>query len=142
MARPTKLTPETHKTICKNIALGMPYEHACRAAGVSYPAYRTWIIRGEEEARRVEENPRASIKNSEKPFVEFQDDIKRAEAQGIEKNLKRISKAADEGNWPAAAWVLERRHPEHFAKRDYLDMKAEHSGGVSINLQMMDCSKK
>ena len=38
-----------------------------------------------------------------------------AEAQAIQANLDTI-KVASRDNWSAAAWLLERRHPEMFSK--------------------------
>lgn len=123
MARPTKLTPSTCKTICDNITIGMPYEFACTAAGISYNTMRNWIIRAEEELKRVADNPRASVRKSEEPYIEFFNAIKESEAKGIRNNLALITKAAkgDDDNrpqWQASAWILERRHPDQFAKKE------------------------
>ena len=38
----------------------------------------------------------------------------RAEAESIQ--VVRVSQAANNGSWQAAAWLLERRHPERWAK--------------------------
>lgn len=142
MARPTKLTPETRQRICDNITLGMTYEHATQAAGIDYSTFRKWILRGEAEKDRVNENDRAKIRKDELIYVEFVEALKESEARGIRNNLAMITKASKDGSWQASAWILERRHPEDYGRKDKLDMKAEHSGGVSINLKMTDCSKK
>jgi len=147
MARPTKLTPATCKTICDNVTLGMPYEFACTAAGVSYDSMRKWVLRAEAELMRVSKNPQCSVTKLETPYVQFLNALKESEAKGIRNNLAMITKAAkgDDNNrpqWQAGAWILERRHPEQFAKHEKIDQKTEHSGGVSIQLNMKDCSKK
>lgn len=141
MSRPTKLTPDTQKRICECVELGLSYEHSCNAAGVSYTAMRNWINRAEAELERVNANSRATVRKNEEPYLEFLDSIRTAEAAGVEANLKRIIKAADEGAWRASAWILERRHPEYFAKKEKLDMKVEHPGGVQIVFKDVDCSK-
>jgi hypothetical protein len=45
----------------------------------------------------------------------FREQVAFAEAEAIKANLETI-KAASRDNWPAAAWLLERRHPELFAR--------------------------
>lgn len=145
--RPSKLTPKTVKTICDNIELGVPYEYACIAAGIHYTTMRDWINKGEDELARVASNPAFSIRKEYQKYIDFSNAIKEAEAAGIAYNLKCIKKAAsgDEDNrpqWQAGAWLLERRHPEQFAKHEKIDQKTEHSGGVSIKLEMKDFSKK
>lgn len=53
-----------------------------------------------------------------------QNDAQRALAQGIKKaeterklwHLQRIHKAAEEGDWKASAWYLERRYPREYAR--------------------------
>jgi len=41
--------------------------------------------------------------------------------------LQVITKAAAEGNWQAAAWRLERKHPKRWGRQD----KVEHTVGVA-----------
>ena len=147
MGAPSKLTPQSSKTICDNVTLGMPYEFACVAAGVAYSTMRNWIVKAEAELARVESNSLCSVRKDTKQYVEFLEAIKEAEAKGIRNNLAMITKAAkgDDNNrpqWQAGAWILERRHPEQFAKHEKIDQKTAHSGGVSIKLEMTDCSKK
>lgn len=44
--------------------------------------------------------------------------MKRAEADYKNSVLALILKAAQEGSWQAAAWILERKYPEEYARRD------------------------
>ena len=48
--------------------------------------------------------------------MEFLESIKRANAQSIVNRVAHIARAADGGNWRAAAWLLERMAPESFGK--------------------------
>ena len=48
--------------------------------------------------------------------MEFLESIKRANAQSIVNRVALIARAADSGNWRAAAWLLERMAPESFGK--------------------------
>jgi transposase len=127
--------------LCQNIMKGMPYRHACAAAGISYSTYRDWIRRGEAEMQRVDENPKASIRKDEAKYVDFVQSIREAEAVGMKQNLDRIADASKNGAWQASAWLLERRYPDEFGRKEKLDMKAEHSRGIKIELKSEDCGE-
>lgn len=142
--RPSKLNTLVCKTLCECIELGMSYQHSCDCARISYPTFLTWKSKAEDAIKNVVPSKRTA---EQKKLVQFLEDIKLAEANGILGNLKNIKKAAagdmeNKPQWQAGAWLLERRHPEQYAKTEKIDQKTEHSGGVSIKLQMTDCSKK
>lgn len=44
--------------------------------------------------------------------------LKKSEADYKNSVLALILKAAQEGSWQAAAWILERKYPEEYARRD------------------------
>lgn len=116
----TKLTPQLQEQIGNNITLGMPLKFAAEAAGITEVTFYNWIKRGENESKGK--------------FFEFAEHIKTCKAKAVQLHLKLITKAATDGSWQASAWILERRHPEEFGKRDRLELdgKMEHSGGVVI----------
>ena len=118
--RKTKLTPDIQKKIGDNITLGMPIKFAAEAAGITEQTFYNWLKRGENESKGK--------------FFEFAEHIKACKAKAVQLHLKLITKAASEGTWQASAWLLERRYPEEFGKRDRLklDGKMEHSSGVVI----------
>lgn len=92
--RNTKYTPETIKKITDAIALGSTYEHACLYAGIHYATFFEWMKR-----------------------PEFSDAVRDAEARAVIGWLAKIEKAANDGNWSAASWKLERRFPEHYGRK-------------------------
>lgn len=144
MARPTKLNDDVCEVLCECIELGMAYQHACDCARISYVTFQAWKHKAE---RIMEAKTPSRYTVDEKNFVTFLNNIKAAESNGIRKNLRNIIKASEgdadnRPQWQAGAWILERRHPEQFARLEKIDQKTEHSGGVSINLTMSDCSKK
>jgi hypothetical protein len=47
-------------------------------------------------------------------FREFCEALRGAEARGAAALLKLIRQSANEGQWRAAAWILERRYREHY----------------------------
>lgn len=93
--RKTKLTPDLQTKFCQGIKLGMTYRLACGYVGISEATLYRWLQEAEIKAG---------------PQREFRDAVKTAEALGAAHSLAVIHRAAEEGNWTAAAWVLERRH--------------------------------
>ena len=110
MGRPTKLTPETHKRIVQAIQLGATYELAASYGGVTYETFNNWMKRGETATKGE--------------YFQFFNDIKEAEGKGAVGWLAKIEASANDGNWQAAAWKLERRYPEHYG-RQKLDIKQD-----------------
>ena len=109
MARPSKFTPEAARIICEELADGATYEEAANAAGVSYVTFLSWKQKGE--------------KDTEGPYLEFFNDIKRAEDCSKQTLLSRIKDAGkDPRYWQANAWILERRFPKEFGKRERVDL--------------------
>ena len=99
--RPPKLSPAVAGAVVRTVALGVPLRHAARAAGVAPQTVYNWMTRGRSE--------RAGR------YREFLDALKRAEARAVVRRVRAIREAADAGTWQAAAWWLERCHPEDFA---------------------------
>lgn len=128
MARPTGLTAELQVRIVDAIKAGNYTEVAAEAAGVSKRTYYYWMERGRKEAERLEQNPSARPRKSEAPFLQFFQAVKQAKAEAELRDLSIISNAARSGNWQAAAWKLERSHPERWGKKE----TTEHTGIVRI----------
>lgn len=141
--RPTKLTPKLQEEICKAIRAGNYIETAAAFAGISKNTLYEWLRRGAREKERLAKNPRAKIKKSEAPFVEFSDAVKKALAAAEVRDVMLIGKAA-ETQWQAAAWRLERRFPERWGRREKLAL--EHTGKdggpiESVNIHRIDLSR-
>ena len=107
VGRKCKLTPELSSKICKYIEDGNYAIHACNAVGINDTTFYDWLKRGDIDIT----DGKDSI------FSQFLRLIKEAEAKGILKHVKNITKIASEGEWTASAWFLERKYPELFGKR-------------------------
>ncbi len=94
MARPSKYTPETVKKITDAISMGATYELAAGFAGISYELFRQW----------------------REKHVAFFDAVKQAEGRAAVGWLAKIEQAANNGQWQAAAWKLERRYPSDYGR--------------------------
>jgi hypothetical protein len=113
----SKCTEEVIDKLEEAIRLGAVYEHACNYAGISYQTFRNWILQGEQ------------AKSGQKK--EFVKRIRKAEGDATKKWLGMIEAAARDGNWPAAAWKLERRYPSDYGK--HIKQKVE-SQNINIDL--------
>ena len=118
MARPTKLTEQTHEAIVLAVRKGNYVETAAEAVGITATTFYRWMERGEADV----ENDVQSV------FSEFCEAIKRAKAESEAIDLDLIADAAGKGNWQAAAWRLERRFPTKWGKQEKLQL--EHSGKI------------
>lgn len=101
--RPSKRTPEIEAAIADCLRLGMSIPQTCAACGVSETQFRNW----------------------RKHFRDFQELVRLAEAEAVKLNLAVIQAAAASGkSWQAAAWFLERKHPEQWGKTETLSIEA------------------
>ena len=114
--RKSKYEPERVERLLEAIRLGATYRHACDYAGIHIDTFYGW----------QDKHP------------EFSEQIKLAEGAGVISNLQVIKTASAE-NWTAAAWLLERRHPEDYGRR-VNDNRNTHSGpnGTPIQIQTYD----
>jgi len=100
--RPTSFTAAKAGRIIKAIRRGLPYKLAAAAGSVSYNTFIRW--------RNDGSNPDAP-----RHLREFCHQIRIAEADAAQRFLSLIESAAKK-NWQAAAWMLEKRHPDLFGK--------------------------
>jgi hypothetical protein len=96
--------PTIRKNLLNAIRLGLSYERAASFAGITPLTLRKWIARGKE------------AKNGQ--YREFYNELEKADVEGEIACLQKIQQAANEGTWQAAAWKLERRHPEDWGRKD------------------------
>ena len=87
-------TPETAQILRGCIAKGLPYVMCCSVAGISRSAFFAW--------------------KAEDPL--FAEQLDSALALGALARLKVIEEGARQGDWRAAAWLLEHCQPQHFAR--------------------------
>lgn len=113
--RPSKLDEGLIKLICDSVRKGNYIETAAAAAGISKQTLYSWLKAGARE-----EDPLA---------VEFLDAYKKAEAEAEAANVNMIRTWARK-DWKAAAWMLERKNPDKWGRRDRITANVNHSGSV------------
>lgn len=121
MARPTVLTNKRIEDITKYIRAGCYVETACAMAGISKQAYYNWMRWGSRERERRYNGEKADKTRS--IHVKFVDALEKAMAEAELLDLTVINKAAQAGEWQAAAWKLERRNPKVWTRKTELDEK-------------------
>ena len=113
--RPTKYGPDTAKMIADAIAAGVPKRHAAIRAGITEDTLAAWCKR----------------------YSDFSAAIKKAEADAVARNVALIQQAASSGTWQAAAWWLERRHPDDFARTEKQVLTGKDGGPIAIRAGML-----
>ena len=93
--RLSKRTPEREQRLLTALAAGNTRQAACHYAAISDETFARW----------------------QRSSVEFVDAVKKAEADAEVRHVANIAKAAQDGQWQASAWWLERRRPDAYARR-------------------------
>lgn len=115
--RKSKLNKDRQKRICDAIRRGLHLDTAARLAGIDPSTFWRWMKYGEEGRSQTYRN--------------FYKAVKEAEAEAEERLVGHIESAALKC-WQAAAWILERRHPERWARTDRLIAQHTHAGTVEV----------
>lgn len=113
MARRSKYTDDVVQRLTDAIRLGATYAMACSYAGITFETFNQW--------------------RNAKPA--FSDLVKEAEGDAVVQWLTKIEQAANDGNWQAAAWKLERRYPHDYGRTVH---EQQQSGELTIRVQYGD----
>ena len=114
---PLTVVEQSRDIIKAALRRGSPIADALRIAGVPRRTWRTWVKIGEDELARCAAEgcvPEPHLA----PYVEFVEESEQARSEGVNVLLDRIWCASNDPKyWTAAAWLLERTDPQHFARR-------------------------
>lgn len=108
MGRPTKLTEEVKGRIVTAIKAGSYVETAAAFAGVGKSTFYDWLKKGATAKSGI--------------FRELSLEIEQALAHADVRDIGIIAKAAQKGIWQAAAWRLERKHPDQWGRRQVIQV--------------------
>ncbi|MDE3095818.1 MAG: hypothetical protein KGK07_07440 [Chloroflexota bacterium] len=117
---PTSLTPAVAQQIVEAVRIGVPMTAAAWSAGVSDSAVSDWRGRGEAD--------RAN--GVETIYSRFVEALKGSEGFAITRCVTQLQTV--QGDWQRWAWMLERRWPEWFGRRDALAVSMQ--GDVRITV--------
>lgn len=106
--RRPKLTDEIQRIIVETIQVGATFEAAAGRAGVGVQTIHEWRRRGKGEDKDRPSTPRLAA---------FAAAVEKAMADAETGCVSTIRKAS-RTQWQAAAWLLERRHPDRYGRAD------------------------
>lgn len=118
IGRPPKLTEVMIEQICDLVIAGSPIADAARMSGVSESTIYRWLALGKKpgaDAIYVLLVDRLSESSELSEFELLQD-------------MRRAAKRPE--NWRAIAWLLERRFPETYGKRETARVGESNNGQV------------
>lgn len=125
VGRPTKLNEEIVRRLLEMFSLGASQADACRYAGVSVDSLQRWIAAGRAELAAIEAMAEGDYHCSDAAALVLA--IDRAMGEFARTQLDNIKLAATSPkNWTASAWLLERRLPEEWGKREKVDHTHTH----------------
>jgi hypothetical protein len=120
-------TPKLTKTLIEEVATsirsGCYMETAAALSGISKQTLYRWFKEAQEES-------------APELLIELSDAVKKAMAQAEARDLAVIDKAAQDGVWQAAAWRLERKHPDRWGRQDRVEV--QHSGLEGKPIEILD----
>jgi hypothetical protein len=114
MGRPTKLTTDMHKRIVDLIKRGNYLETTALMVGVDRGTIRLWLNRG-KAARSG-------------PYRNFYRAVQEAVAYPEIQDVETIRRAS-QTDWKAAAWRLEHRYPQRWARKGKAKHEVTGKGG-------------
>lgn len=118
--RKTKLTPQLIVDAEKLVKVGNYVVTVCEYIGIDESTWYRWMRDGEKA--------RTGIKRK------FYKTIKKAEAEAEIRLIADLQKIAQvDLKWQALAWMLERKYPERWGRKDKISAEVSHSGLVKEN---------
>lgn len=126
--RKSKLDDSRREKLLKAIRVGNDKKVACALAGISETTLYRWLELAQKK------NARAELR-------EFRELLERAEAEAEVLKVSRIAQAADNGRWQAAAWWLERKHPERWGQQTKIKAEVSGPNGEPIAISVEEARK-
>lgn len=120
--RPTDCTPEVVRRICEALRMGCTRDAAAAAGLISRQTLANWLNRG---ADGVE------------PYLGFVEQVQRAEDEAEQILLATIQAQAPQ-DWKAAAWILERRRPQQWARTQRTELSGPEGGAIRMQAQVVE----
>ena len=104
------------------LSVGAYIEDACIFAGISSRQFRSW---------------RELAEQGVEPYAGRWVEIQRSESQAVIRNLFNIHNAGNSGSWQASAWILERKYPAKYGRREQISL-SDNSKDFDVELYWSD----
>ena len=116
---PQKLTRTVCDKVVEGVLKGNYITTVCRSVGIHKSTFYAWKRKGEKGLE---------------PYKTFYDRVTEAEAKAEMDILNVIyTNAVDEGNWLSSAWILERKYPNRFGKREQMALQTDNDFKLEIS---------
>ena len=127
--------PNSIETLTSGLKEGRDLKVTCESIGIAKPLYDQALKEG---YRCVLMKPETRSEDDEL-LANFYIECKQAVAEFEEGAIGSILKAAKYGDWKAAAWLLERRMPETYGKRELPPLATgEDNRAQAIKIEIID----
>ena len=136
------LTKELSETIAGYVRVGVYVEEACGAAGIARATFYQWLERGRAERERIKLMKAEGPKPSERIYVEFLDMMERAYDEATLRKVAVITKSAENGDWRAASWWLERTRPQKYGLKAQVEHTGEGGEPIRVQVEIGDLEEK
>jgi transposase len=126
VGRKPGLSDEIADRLVQLLQAGNYVETACAAVGIGRSTFYEWLERGDP----------AGSAAADAPYRTFRERAEQARGEGEARNVALVARAAT-SDWRAAAWMLERQHPERWSKpklRDSEDDEGDDAHGDQAGL--------
>jgi transposase len=134
--RPRILSEATRSRVAASLQAGNYVETAAAFAGISASTFYSWMARGRAEILRVEAG--GDPDPGEVDFVEFVETVEKARADAEVRAVHAVQKAANDGTWQAAAWFLERSHPQRWGRFQRTELSGPGGGPVQVDVVALE----
>jgi hypothetical protein len=111
---------------------GLPRKYAAQAVGVGERTLQRWVGNGRENLAALDEADEAGLPAKPDRWGRFLLDLLQAEAAARGEELSVIREAAADGDWHAAAWILERVDNAQFGRPLKFEAVAHDENGQEI----------
>jgi len=122
--RAIRLTEQVESEILLQLRRGSHLETAFALARIPGQTYRAWLSQARESLDKVQRGE--YITERRKKLIRFLAKVEQAQAQAEQRLIMSVQDAANSGQWQAAVALLERRHPEKWAKQQ--------AGDINVNV--------
>ena len=135
--RPTSLTDDVQERIINAIKAGSYLDDAANYAGITYRTVANWMQKGREAQQRLD-NGDTDLTPNEHLYVHFFHAVENARAQAVVRNVDIIQSAAQNGQWQAAAWYLERTNPRKWGRHETVEITGADGGAIQVEHSVKD----
>lgn len=130
---PSKLTKELREAFVKYLSTGAYIKQVCEFLNLGESTVHLWLSRGRAEKNRLESNPRAKMRESERPYVEFLDEVTKASNVAEIRAVGHWQNAMGK-DWRAARDFLARRYPDRWSQK--IELTGADGGPLQVKLDV------